>query len=86
MGAIEDRLAGTRERMSDVAARAEEVRANLRALDKVHGAEALEKKLLASLGEVTSDADALARTVAADNEALAQARHKLQDALREVEL
>jgi outer membrane protein OmpA-like peptidoglycan-associated protein len=86
MGAIEDRLAATRERMSDVAARAEEVRANLHALDKVRGADDLRKKLLASLAEVTSDADALARTLATDNEALAQARHKLQESLRDLEL
>mgnify|MGYP001550644991 CR=1 FL=1 len=69
-----------------VAARAEEVRENLRVLDKVHGASDLRKKLLASLGEVTSDADALARTLATDNEALASARRRLQDGLRDLEL
>jgi outer membrane protein OmpA-like peptidoglycan-associated protein len=86
MGAIEERLAATRERMSDTAARAVEVRENLRALDKVRGADDLRKQLVASLTEVTSDADALARTLAADNEALAAARRKLQNSLRDLEL
>jgi outer membrane protein OmpA-like peptidoglycan-associated protein len=86
MGAIEERLAAIRERLSEASARAEEVRENLRALDKVRGADDLRKKLLASLTEVTTDADALAKSLAGDDEALAQARRKLQDALREVEI
>ena len=86
MGTVEERLAATRERIADVAARSDEVRANLRVLEKVRGADALKKQLLASLQQTTADADALARSLAADNEALAQARHKLQDALKDVEL
>jgi len=86
MGAVEERLAATREKMTDVAARAEEVRENLRVLDKVRGADGLKKKLLASLAEVTADADALAKSLATDNEALASARRKLQDGLRDLEL
>jgi len=86
MGTVEERLAATRERIADVAARSDEVRENLRVLDKVRGADALKKQLLASLSQTTADADALARSLAADNEALAQARHKLQDALQGVEV
>ena len=86
MGTVEERLAATRERIADVAARSDEVRENLRVLEKVRGADALKKQLLASLQQTTGDADALARSLAADNEALAQARHKLQDALKDVEL
>jgi hypothetical protein len=86
MGGIEDRLAATRERISEVAQRAAEIRDNLRALDKVRGADDVKKKLLASLTQVTTDADAQARALATDNEKLADARRKLQDALRDVEL
>ena len=86
MGTLEERLGATREKIADVAARADEVRENLRVLEKVRGADALRKQLLASLQETTADADALARSLATDNEALAQARHKLQDALKDVEL
>jgi outer membrane protein OmpA-like peptidoglycan-associated protein len=86
MGGIEDRLAATREHISEVAQRAAEIRDNLRALDKVRGADDVKKKLLASLTQVTTDADALARALATDNEKLADARRKLQDALRDVDL
>jgi len=86
MGAIEERLATTRERLADVAARADEVRENLRAIEKVRGADDLRKKLLASLAQVTADADATARAMAADNEALAETRHRLTDSLRELDL
>jgi len=86
MGAIEDRLAATRERITEIATRAEEVRENLRVLEKVRGADDLKKKLLASLTQVTGDADALARTLATANEELAQARRRLQDSLRDLEL
>lgn len=86
MGAIEEKLATTRERIADVAARADEVRENLRAIEKVRGADDLRKKLLASLAQVTADADATARAMATDNEALAQTRHKLTDSLRDLDL
>jgi hypothetical protein len=86
MGGVEDRLATTRERISEVAQRAAEIRDNLRALDKVRGADDVKKKLLASLTQVTTDADAQARALATDNEKLADARRKLQDALRDVDL
>jgi len=89
-----DRLAGLverpppheHERLADVAARADEVRENLRAIEKVRGADDLRKKLLASLAQVTADADATARAMAADNEALAETRHRLTDSLRELDL
>ncbi len=86
MGTVEERLGATRAKIADVAARADEVRENLRVLDKVRGADALRKQLLASLSQTTADADALARSLATDNEALAQARHKLQHALEDVEV
>jgi outer membrane protein OmpA-like peptidoglycan-associated protein len=86
MGGLEDRLAATREKITDVAQRAAEIRENLRALDRVHGADDVKKKLLASLAQVTTEADALARALATDNETLAEARRKLQDALRDVDL
>jgi hypothetical protein len=86
MSGIEDRLAATRERISDVAQRAAEIRDNLHVLDKVRGADDVKKKLLASLAQVTSDADALARSLATDNAKLGEARRTLEDALKDVEL
>ena len=84
MGAIEEQLATHARAARRRRARAPtSVRENLRALEKVRGADDLRKKLLASLAQVTRDADALARALAADNEALAQARHKLADSLRD---
>ena len=44
------------------------------------------KKLVASLTTVTSEADTLARKLGAESEALANARNKLQDSLRELNL
>jgi hypothetical protein len=86
MGALEDGLEGARDRLDDLGRRADEIRENIRALDKVSGADALRKKLVASLAQVTSDTDALARKLGTDSEALATARSKLQDSLRAITL
>jgi hypothetical protein len=86
MGALEDSIESSRTRLADLAQRADELRANLGALDKVRGADALRKKLVASLSTLTSEADAVARKLGTDSEALATARGKLQDALREISL
>ena len=69
-----------------LAARAEELRESLKALDKVRGADDLRKKLVADLAVATADADSLQRTLAAKSEAQATARGRLQDALRELVL
>ncbi|HEX5063159.1 MAG TPA: OmpA family protein [Kofleriaceae bacterium] len=86
MGKIEEGLDGLRERIVDLSERADEIRENIRALDKVRGADPLRKKLVASLTAVTTEADALARKLGGESEALATARNKLQDALREINL
>jgi outer membrane protein OmpA-like peptidoglycan-associated protein len=86
MGAIEAEIETLRERIADVAARADELRDNLRALDRVAGAGDLRKKLVASLGQTTSQSDAIARSLGAKTEALAAARARLADAIREVTL
>jgi hypothetical protein len=83
---LEDNLESSRTRLADLAQRADELRANLGALDKVRGADALRKKLVASLSALTTEADAVARKLGTDSEALATARGKLQDALREISL
>jgi hypothetical protein len=80
--ALEDKLAGMRDRITDVAARADELRENLKALDKVRGADELRRQIVTSLAHATGEADALARSLAVDNEALALARGKLADVLR----
>jgi outer membrane protein OmpA-like peptidoglycan-associated protein len=86
LGKLEGEIEAQRERVGDLAARAEELRESLKALDKVRGADDLRKKLVADLAVATADADALQRTLAAKSEAQATARGKLQDALRELVL
>ncbi len=86
MGRIEEGLDGVRERLVDLAQRADEIRENIRALDKVRSADDLRKKLVASLTSVTTEADTLAKKLGTESEALATARSKLQDSLREISL
>ena len=86
LGALDEQIAAHRERVGDLAGRAEELRENLKALDKVRGADDLRKKLLADLAQATADGDAVQRQLTAHDEARATARSKLQDALRELAL
>jgi hypothetical protein len=86
MGKIEEGLEGLRVRISDLSQRADELRENLKALEKVRGADALRKKLVTSLTAVTTEADAVARKLGGESEALAEARNKLQESLREISL
>jgi outer membrane protein OmpA-like peptidoglycan-associated protein len=86
MGKLEENLEGLRTRLVDLARRGDEIRENIRALDKVRGADPLRKKLVASLTTLTTEADAIARKLGGDSEALAAARNKLQDSLREITL
>jgi outer membrane protein OmpA-like peptidoglycan-associated protein len=86
LGAIEESLGGLRERLDDIAARADEIRENLRALDRVGGAGDLRKKLVASLTQTNSQSDAIARQIGEQTEALATARARFADAMREVTL
>jgi outer membrane protein OmpA-like peptidoglycan-associated protein len=86
MGAIEDDRAAARDRLGELSARAEDVRRNLRAIDKVRGTDELRKKLVANLAQLTADADALAKKLGVANDALAAARAKLEDSLPALEL
>jgi outer membrane protein OmpA-like peptidoglycan-associated protein len=86
MGKIEDTLDDLRTRISDLSNRADEIRENIRSLDKVKGADALRRKLVASLTTVTTEVDAIARKLGADSEGLATARNKLHDSLRDITL
>jgi outer membrane protein OmpA-like peptidoglycan-associated protein len=86
MGKSEEALEQLRDRLSELSQRADELRENLKALDKVKGADALRKKLVASLTTVTTEADGVAKRLGAESEALATARNKLQDSLREINL
>jgi outer membrane protein OmpA-like peptidoglycan-associated protein len=86
MGMLEEAIDGHRNRLSDLAARSEEQRENLRALEKVKNADDIKKKLVASLAQTTAEADAIARKLGVDSEALASARSKLADSLRELSL
>jgi chromosome segregation ATPase len=86
MGTLEEAIDGYRERLGDLASRGEELRESLRALEKVKGSDDVKKKLVASLAQTTADADAIGRKLGLDSEALATARTKLQDSLREISL
>jgi hypothetical protein len=84
MGALEESIESSRMRLADLAARADEQRENLRALEKVKHADDVKKKLVASLAQTSAESDAVARKLGADSEALATARNKLMDSLREL--
>jgi hypothetical protein len=86
MGKLEEGLDGLRTRIGELSQRADEIRENLRALEKVRSAEPLRKKLVANLTSLTSETETLARKLGSDSEALATARNKLQDSLRELSL
>ncbi len=86
MGAHEEAIEAVRTRLMELAMRADDLRENLKALDKVRGAEDVRKKLLASLAQTTTDADAQAKKLGIESEALASARNKLQESLRELTL
>lgn len=86
MGALEESIESHRTRLSDLAARSEEQRENLRALEKVKGADDVKKKLVASLAQTNAEADAIGRKLGLDSEALASVRNKLSDALKEISL
>lgn len=86
LGTLDDELATLRERIADTAARGRELRASLATLDKVRGADALRKQLVASLAETAAAADAHARLLARKLEAHAAKRNTLQIALRELTL
>jgi hypothetical protein len=86
MGAHEEAIEAIRTRLSDLALRADDVRENLKALANVRGADDVRKRLLASLATITTESDALAKKLGIEAEALAVARGKLQDSLRELSL
>ena len=86
MGKSEETLEALRTRLVDLAQRADEIRENLKSLEKVRGADALKKKLVASLTTVMTEADTLAKKLGTESEALATARTKLQESLREINL
>jgi outer membrane protein OmpA-like peptidoglycan-associated protein len=84
MGAIEEQRESARERLNELGSRAEDVRQNLRAIDKVRGTEDLRKNLVVTLTQLTADEESGARKLGALNEGLAGARGRLQDALRDL--
>jgi len=86
MGAVEAEIAGLRERLADASARSAEVRDSLRAIEKVKGADDLRRQLLARLAKTTALSDELARGVGEKAEALAAARARVEEALRDVSL
>ncbi len=86
MGGIEDELVALRSRISEISARAYELRGSIKALERVRGAEDLRKKLVASLTQTTAESDAIARTLGTRTEALAAVRSRLQVALSELTL
>jgi outer membrane protein OmpA-like peptidoglycan-associated protein len=86
MGKIEESLESLRDRLADIAPRADDIRENIKALEKVRNADDLRRRLVASLTQVTTESDAIAKKLGLESESLATARTKLQDALREINL
>ncbi|MGE3766716.1 MAG: OmpA family protein [Kofleriaceae bacterium] len=84
MAALEEDARKIRGRIADISQRAIELRDSLRAIDKVRGADDLRKKLLAGLEKTTAESDALARSLGEKTEALATARARLADAIRDL--
>lgn len=84
MATLEDDARKIRSRIVDISQRAIELRESLRAIDKVRGADDLRKKLLAGLASTTAESDALARSLGERTEALATARARLADAIRDL--
>jgi outer membrane protein OmpA-like peptidoglycan-associated protein len=82
----EEKLDDARERLAELATRADELRETLRTVEKVRDAGVLRKTLVESLAQVTSEADRLAKQLGEASEAIATARGKLADALREITL
>ena len=86
MGAIEDELVALRSRISEISARAYELRGSLKTLERVRGAEDLRRKLVVSLTQTTAESDTIARTLGTRTEALAAVRSRLQISLAELTL
>jgi len=86
MGKYEESIEATRERLVDLMTRADDLRENIKVLANVRRADDVRKRLLASLAQVTTDADAQAKKLGIESEALATARNKLADSLRELSL
>lgn len=86
MGALEEDARKIRTRIVDISQRAIELRDSLRAVEKVRGADDLRRKLLAGLAATTTESDALARQLGEKTEALATARARLGDAVRDLTL
>jgi hypothetical protein len=86
MGAYEESVEAARTRLADLALRADDLRENIKTLANVRGADDVRKRLLASLAQVTTDADAQAKKLGIASEALATARNKLAESLRELSL
>jgi outer membrane protein OmpA-like peptidoglycan-associated protein len=86
MGKIEENVDALRERLADLSNRADDVRENLKSLDKVRGTDDLRRRLVASLTHATTESDAVARQLGLASEALATARQKLHDALKDITL
>lgn len=86
MGKFEENVDALRERLADLSNRADDTRENLKSVDKVRGADDLRRRLVASLTQLTTESDGVARQLGLASEALAAARQKLHDALKDVTL
>lgn len=84
MATLDDDARKIRSRIVDISQRAIELRDSLRAIDKVRGADDLRKKLLAGLASTTAESDTLARSLGEKTEALATARARLAEAIRDL--
>jgi len=84
LGPAEDALQRLRDKRSDSAERAAELRENIKAIEKTTGAETLRRLLLDRLADVTKQLDDLSVDIARKGDEAALARAELDDAVRDL--
>ncbi|MBK9260160.1 MAG: OmpA family protein [Polyangiaceae bacterium] len=84
LGTTEDALARIREKRSDSAERAAELRESIKTIEKTAGAATLRKLLLDRLADVTKQLDDMAVEIAKKGDEAALARAELDDAVRDL--
>lgn len=86
VGKIQGEMDALRAQLDDAAQRSAELRESLRAIERTPRAAALQKTLLDRLGEATARAETLSAKLADRSAALAEARARLTERLRDLRL
>jgi outer membrane protein OmpA-like peptidoglycan-associated protein len=86
IGALDDEVAALRGRVSDVGARAGELRESLRAVERTPKAAGLQRQLVAQLADATKQIDDVSAQLAAKTGAESLAKTRLSESLRDLRL